>query len=108
MNEPVPKKSARHEAAERIAATAKECGLAEVHAGGFEPPSPGRNFYSVPLCRAKSVDGSVRIYGPTFITLWYETGIRHLPRTEKTTLRSVEQTIEFLRDRFGATKEQAA
>lgn len=102
------KKSARHEAAIRIAEAAKACGLAEVYAGGVEPPSEGRNFYSVSLCRARTVDGSIRVYGPTFITVWYETSIRHLPRTEKTTLRSAEQAVEFLQSRFGAEKEQAA
>lgn len=102
------KRSERHEAAIRIAEAAKACGLAEVYAGGIEPPSQGRNYYSVSLCRAKCVDGSIRVYGPTFITAWYETSIRHLPRTEKTTLRSADQAIEFLRSRFGAEKEQAA
>lgn len=98
------KKSRRHEAADRLAEVARECGLAEVYAGGVTPPRPGQNYYEVSLCRAKAVDGSVRIYGPSFLTVWYTTTIRHLPHTEKATLRNVEQVEEFLRSRFG-TKE---
>ena len=97
----MPKTSERRTAATRIAELAKNIALAEVYAGGVEPPSQGKNYYSVTLCRAESVDGSVRVYGPSFITIWYKTAIRTLPHTEHVTLRSVEQAEEFLRSRFG-------
>lgn len=92
----------RSEVARRIAEVAREVGLAEVYAGGVEPPAEGRNYYSVLLCRAETVDGSVRVFGPSSITIFYTTAIRDLPQRERVTLRSVEQAEDFLRSRFGS------
>jgi hypothetical protein len=99
------RKSERREAAERIAALAAELTLDEVYAGGVAPPSAGKNYYGVLLCRRETVDGSVRVYGPSFITVVYKTAIRTLPHTEHATLRSVEQAEAFLRSRFGSVVE---
>lgn len=101
------KTSVRLAAAERLATVARECKLDQVYAGGFEPPREGHNYYSILLCRAESVDGSVRVYGPSFITIVYKTAIRDLPHTEHVTLRSVEQAEAFLRERFGSRNVEA-
>lgn len=101
------RKSERHAVAERLAEVARECKLDQVYAGGYEPPSEGKNYYSILLCRAESVDGSIRVYGQSFITIVYKTAIRYLPHTEHVTLRNVHQAEEFLRSRFGSVREMA-
>lgn len=103
----MPRKSERREAAERIAKLVYELKLDEVYAGGYEPPDAAakRNYYSVLLCKAQTLDGSVRVYSPSFITVVYRTAIRTLPHTEHATLRSVEQAEEFLRSRFAPVAE---
>jgi hypothetical protein len=58
------KSSPRRIAAERLVEVARDCRLDQVYAGGYEPPGEGRNFYSILLCRAETVDGSIRVYGP--------------------------------------------
>jgi hypothetical protein len=97
----MPRKSERRDAAERIAKLVYELKLDEVYAGGYELPSEGKNYYSVLLCRARALGGSIRVYGPSFITVSYRTAIRTLPHTEHATLRSAEQVEEFLRTRVG-------
>ena len=91
----------RSEIAAYLANVAREVELDQVYAGGFDLPDDKRNYYSILLCRAKSVDGSIRVYGPTNITISYTTAIRHLPQRETVRLRDVKQAEEYLRSRFG-------
>lgn len=95
------KKSERREVAERLAKLVDELGLDQVYAGGYEPPGPGKNYYSILLCRSESLDGGIRVHGPSFINVNYKTAIRVLPHSESVTLRSVEEVEAFLRKRFG-------
>ena len=90
----------RSEVALRIAEVARKVGLI------VEPrpePTEVQNYYAFLLSRNDNmVDGSVRVYGPSSITIFYTTAIRDLPQRERVTLRSVEQAEEFLRSRFGS------
>lgn len=94
-------KSRRAEVAVRIAEAVAEMGLNEVYAGGtFEPSGPGHNYYTVLFCKARILDGSVRVYGRTAITVRWQTAIRDLPRNGQVFCRSAEEAIGVLREQF--------
>jgi type II secretory pathway component PulM len=89
-------KSKRLEMAERILSAARKLDLCQVYAGFIYPPSEGRNYYQVPLCRARTIDASVHVYGRTCITL------RVLGNGyDKQTYRSVEDVVATMQRRFG-------
>ena len=103
--------SKRRIAALRIAEVVAELGLAAdgVSCVTYPRPAEGMDYYGVALRSAEGdIEGSIRVYGRTFITLWYQTSLRYLPATEKTTLRSADQAIEVLRDRFEFDEETIA
>jgi hypothetical protein len=69
-------RSKRYDMAEQIAFAVRARGLDQVYASGIHLPEYGvRNYYSVPICRARTLDGEVRVYGRTYITLRWNNNI---------------------------------
>jgi hypothetical protein len=94
-------KSRRAEVAASIAEAVHEMGLDEVYAGGtINPADPEHNYYTVLFCKARILDGSVRVYGRSSITVRWQTAIRDLPRNGQIFCRSAEEAIKVLRDQF--------
>lgn len=97
--------SERQYIAEQLVGIARELNLLEVYASGDVLPTSRRDgkgvaFYSFSICRARSVDGYVRVYSPNHINVKYETAIRMLPRWENSAVCSLEDAKELLVERF--------
>lgn len=90
-----------------IAATlAAECvalGLNDAYGCAIDPPNPdvGRNYYTVLFCKARILDGSIRIWGRTSISVRWQTAIRDLPRNGQVWCANVAGAVKVLRDNFG-------
>lgn len=59
-----------------------------------------KTFYSVTFCRARSVDGEVRIYGPKFIQIRFITAIKTLPHKVSEVFRDPQLAKDFLKECF--------
>jgi len=60
----------------------------------------GKSYRSLTFCRAKSVDGEIRIYSPKFIMVRYQTAIRSLPHNAQEVFRDVRSAKKYLQDCF--------
>jgi hypothetical protein len=69
--------SPRHEAALEILDTIRCCGLDEVYGGSMDRTTEkGKTFWVLTFCRARTLDGVVRVYSPNFIQVKYQQGNR--------------------------------
>jgi hypothetical protein len=89
--------SARAELAQRIADFVCEHDLAQVYGGDVS--SAGR-YRAIGFSRCASLDGEVRVYGPKFIQVLYQTRDHTLPREDAPVFTSEEHALEFLRLAF--------
>jgi hypothetical protein len=83
-------RSKRYDMADQIARAARARGLDQVYASGIHLPEYGvRNYYSIPICRARTLDGEVRIYGRTYVTIRWN-------RNAPVVCRSIEEALALL------------
>lgn len=57
-------------------------------------------YRSVTFCRSKITDAEIRIYGPNFLLLKWQTGNRSLPFNGQEKFKSVDGLKEFIRQHF--------
>lgn len=65
-------------------------------------------YSGLTFCKARDLDGSIRVYGPKFILLEYRTRIGGLPAHDRAVFESVDDTLEFLRLAFVEYKADEA
>ena len=66
-----------------------------------KPPNK-RSYWSVLFCRARTLDGEVRIYGAGFIQIRFQTAIRSLPHKHSEIFKSPLMAKQALTDWFGS------
>lgn len=54
----------------------------------------GRSIREVTFCAARTLDGSIEIYGPKFILI-------RSSRTQDHVARSLEEALEYMKENFG-------
>lgn len=95
--------SPRGELTGQIAAFLRECGLDQVY-GCVEGRDPKNRYRSVTFCRARTVDGEVRVYSPGFVQVkWQADG-----RRGDAVLHSKQDALDFLYFQFVARDGDAA
>lgn len=100
-----PEIKSRTDLADSIAAFLSEQGLSEVY--GSDPISQGK-FISIPFCKARTIDGEVRLYSAKFVYVGFQTAYRNLPRRDNLVFTSVEDAFEFIRLAFVEHDDEAA
>lgn len=60
----------------------------------------GKSYYSISFCKARTVDGLVRVYSPSFILVKWQTAFRDMPHTGSQVFRSFVDAEEFIRESF--------
>jgi len=76
-----------------------EKGLGEVY-GIIEGISPDNKYRSATFCQARVTDGEVRVYGPKFIQVTWQTANRSLPHKGSEVFKSVEEAKTFIKETF--------
>lgn len=59
--------------------------------------SKGKEHWSVLFCKARILDGVVRVYAPGFILITWQTAIRDLPRNGRQVCKTEAEAINFLK-----------
>lgn len=57
-------------------------------------------YYSVTFCKPANLDGEVRIYGPRFIYVGYQSRYQHITSRDHLVFTSVQHALDFLRYAF--------
>ncbi|MAE81508.1 MAG: hypothetical protein CMB80_02140 [Flammeovirgaceae bacterium] len=91
--------SARTEIADKLKTFLMENSLGEVY-GIIEGYGPNKRYRSLTFCRARSIDGEIRIYGAKFIVISWMTTYNKLPRMGNQKVDSVEKAIQFMTKAF--------
>lgn len=60
----------------------------------------GKTHWSVLFCKARVLDGVIRVYSPGFIMVTWQTGVRDLPSKGKEIFRSESAAKEFIVSTF--------
>ncbi len=89
--------SERQMVAEMIADKLKALGLDEVY--GVNVGKEGR-CYAISFCTARTLDGSVKYYGPKFVQVKFQTAYRALPQNGSYVYTSVEDALRFIEEAF--------
>lgn len=56
----------------------------------------GKTYWSVTFAKARTLDGSIQVYSPTFILISWQTANRDLPATGRQVLKSEDEARDFL------------
>ncbi len=96
--------SPRAELTGQIAAFLRECGLDQVY-GCVEGRDPKNRYRSVTFCRARTVDGEVRVYSPGFVQVKWQDG---RGGKQSVVLSSKQDALDFLYFAFVACDDEAA
>lgn len=91
--------SAREDAVNEILEACGDFDLCQVYAGDTGL-SEDKKYRYVTICRARNLDGEIRVYTPKYILLKFETRYQNCPHKETVKFNSVEETIDFLRSVF--------
>ena len=65
-----------------------------------ETDAKNRTYWSVTFCRARTVDGVIKVYSPNFIQVKWMTAYRDLPSRGQEVFRSEAAAKEFLIKNF--------
>ena len=57
----------------------------------------GKEHWSVLFCKARILDGVIRVYAPGFILITWQTAIRDLPRTGRQVCKTEAEALDFLK-----------
>lgn len=89
--------SPRHEAALQLMDTITCAGLDQVYGGTMERGTEkGKTFWVLTFCRARTLDGVIRVYSPNFIQIKYSQGGRKVSEI----FRSTHDAQSYLVNRF--------
>jgi len=91
------KKLTREQIAEQFATLIRENGMSQVYGGDVSKQS---RFYQVLFSRARTLDGSVDIYGERWVLVAYQTTYRDLPHNDRRVFSDWMQAFEFVRLAF--------
>lgn len=93
--------SERSELADQIAQKLRDLNLDQSYGVNIGEPTKGQPYYSVSFCRARTLDGYVRFYGPKFINIqWMGTINSELPYKGSMVFHSPEELYAFLNENF--------
>ena len=62
--------------------------------------SQDKKYRYVLISRPRYLDGEIKIYGPKFIQVQYQTALRSLPHNDSRIFQSADNCLEFLRLAF--------
>ena len=57
-------------------------------------------YRAITFCRPRITDGEIRVYGPKFFLLKWQTGIRSLPFNGQEKFTNVDSLKKFIKDYF--------
>ena len=60
----------------------------------------GKEYWSVTFAKARTLDGNIRVYSPTFILIEWQTADRSLPAKGREVFRSEDEAKSFLQRTF--------
>lgn len=94
--------SQRNEIAQNLAETCIFGGMNDSYGVSCERSTDkkGKTHWSVLFCRARILDGVIRVYSPNFILITWQTAIRSVPRNGSQVCRSEWEAKEFLMNTF--------
>lgn len=100
----------RKEIAARIAAKIRELDLCTPYGGTPEwnRRQEGRGFYCVGFSKPRNLDGTVSIWGPTFILVKYQTRYQFLAAKDRHLFTSEADVLEFLEALHHLDSDRAA
>ena len=73
--------------------------LNEVY-GVIQTGDESGRFEELTFCKARVLDGTVKVYGPKFILVKYTTAYRSLPHNDSVVFTSEKDAIRFLKSAF--------
>lgn len=90
--------SPRQQVAQNLADTCMFGDLNDVYGVSVEKSTDkgGKAHWSVLFCKARVLDGAIRVYSPNFIMITWQTAYRDLPAKGKEVFRSEAAAKEFL------------
>lgn len=91
--------SEREELLDQIVEVLHEKGLNEVY-GINTGIADTKKYRYATFCRARTLDGEVKVFGKKFIQIKWETANRSLPQRGSEVFRSFEEAKEFLEKTF--------
>lgn len=90
--------SVREDIMRQIASFIERNGLASVYSGfGL---SEDKRYRYILMSKPRVLDGEIRIYGPKFILINYQTAYRSLPHNDRRVFTSAEDAIKFIQLAF--------
>lgn len=101
LNTVIPQ-SPREQCAERLANFAVCADLAQVYAGGYakRTDKKGKPYWSVNLCKARTLDAEIMVYSDRFLVLKWQTAYRQLPARGSEIFKKEEDLKAFLTKYF--------
>ena len=94
----------RQDLVDSVRETLEDLGLDDSY--GITETEHGK-YAALTFCKARILDGEVRVYGPKFTYIKWITGIRNLPHEGKIVIRDFEKVAEFLKMAFVDFNEEA-
>ncbi len=89
--------SPREDVAQRLLETCIFGGLNQVYGGTKDRVTEnGKTFWSILFCKARILDGRIRVYSPVFILIEWETAIRKLEPRGRKKFSNEQEAKEFL------------
>lgn len=94
--------SPRETTAECIAQFCIGAGLNEVYGSDVAKQSDqkGKSYYSITFCKARVLDGMVKVYSPTFILVKWQTAFRDMPHKGQEVFKCINDAIDFMKTSF--------
>ena len=90
--------STREDIMRQIASYIERNGLASVYSGyGL---SKDKKYRYILISKPRVLDGEIRIYGPKFILISYQTAYRSLPHNDRRVFTSAEDMLKFIQLAF--------
>lgn len=81
--------------------------MSEVY-GCIEGISKDKKYRYSTFCHARTLDGEVRVYGPKYIMVRWQTAYRNLPHEDTLVFDSADNAVKFLRLAFVEHDRDAA
>lgn len=90
--------SPRQDVAQELVETIMFGGLDEVYGCNMskETDNKGKSYYSVSFCKARNLDGVVKVYSPKFVLVKWQTQYRDMPAKGQQVFKNVWDAKSFL------------
>ncbi len=92
--------SIRGEVARNLADTCVFGGLNDVYGVILTKVEEKRSYWSVTFCKSRVLDGVIKVYGPGFILVEWQTAYRDMAARGKQVLKSEGDAKEFITKSF--------